>query len=68
MHLGNIEVALREFFLRKGEDTRDWHFEITNIKEEGDDLSVSFYTTGDGWKTYETLIVEEEDGEYFARL
>jgi hypothetical protein len=68
MHLGNIEIALREFFIRQGEDTRDWKFKITDVKEEGDDLHVSFFTTGNGWKTYEVLTVEEEDGVYFARL
>lgn len=68
MHLGNIEIAIREFFIRQGEDTKDWTFKIEDVKENGMDFIVSFFTVGNGWKTYEVLTIEEEDGVYFARL
>jgi hypothetical protein len=68
MHLGNIEIALREFFIRQGEDTAEWQFKIERITEFETHLDVVFWAMGPGWKTYEVLVVEEEDGLYFARL
>ena len=69
MHLGNIEVAIREFFIRQGEDTKDWTFEISSIKNESaTNFDVVFWAKGDGWKTYEVLTIEEEDGIYIAHV